>query len=255
MQATKQRKREYDALQLSYSFRKQELETSLVRPSIDRAHDLPTPPTSLPSSRNTSYPSVSTSGRSAMSAMSEEYVPQPHVLQSLERVAEQTQIQAKKYKCPYCDIEFTRHHNLKSHLLIHSREKPYVCQTCNLRFRRLHDLKRHGKLHTGEKPHVCPKCNRKFARGDAFNRHLKGPCGLHDRRASVESIEEEDASGEDLDMMDDIRRGPALPAASTAAKSYPKSQNMGSPDANRDKQPQSSVPPTDTMIDCTQVFP
>jgi hypothetical protein len=91
----------------------------------------------------------------------------------------------KKYKCPYCSTEFTRHHNLKSHLLTHSHEKPYVCQTCNLRFRRLHDLKRHMKLHTGERPHVCPKCDRKFARGDALARHTKGQGGCAGRRASM----------------------------------------------------------------------
>ena len=98
----------------------------------------------------------------------------------------------KKHRCPYCATEFTRHHNLKSHLLTHSHEKPYVCQTCQSRFRRLHDLKRHTKLHTGERPHICPKCGRKFARGDALARHNKGPGGCAGRRGSTGSFGADD---------------------------------------------------------------
>jgi len=102
----------------------------------------------------------------------------------------------KRHKCPFCDTDFTRHHNLKSHLLTHSQEKPFNCQTCPLSFRRLHDLKRHSKLHTGERNHMCDRCGRKFARGDALARHNKGPGGCANRKLDVDGEEEDEEEEE-----------------------------------------------------------
>ncbi|KAI9819023.1 MAG: hypothetical protein M1832_004065 [Thelocarpon impressellum] len=114
---------------------------------------------------------------------------------------------SRKHKCPYCATDFTRHHNLKSHLLTHSHEKPFVCSTCQARFRRLHDLKRHSKLHTGERPHICPKCGRRFARGDALARHNKGHGGCAGRRASMGSFGGDEEYEEGYDRHDDSLPG------------------------------------------------
>lgn len=155
---------------------------------------------------------------------------------------------SKKHRCPYCATEFTRHHNLKSHLLTHSQEKPYVCSTCSSRFRRLHDLKRHTKLHTGERPHICPKCGRKFARGDALARHNKGPGGCAGRRASMGSFggDEEGEGDESMDnvvydephTMDDEEGGERRPTPSI------RRQAPSGDDTMDDSEPASRMPST-----------
>ncbi|KAN0094081.1 Velvet factor domain containing protein [Hyaloscypha variabilis] len=131
------------------------------------------------------------SGSSAYLPMNEHLAPRPEFL--LQR----------KHRCPYCGTEFTRHHNLKSHLLTHSQEKPYECQNCRMRFRRLHDLKRHMTVHDGEKLFVCLRCNRKFARADALARHSsdEGGCaGSSETEEHLESsLNAEDSDTEAID--------------------------------------------------------
>ncbi|KAI9500179.1 hypothetical protein BX070DRAFT_177378, partial [Coemansia spiralis] len=52
-----------------------------------------------------------------------------------------------------------------------SPARPFKCETCEQSFSRNHDLKRHVKIHSGIKPHKCPKCGKSFGRSDALKRH------------------------------------------------------------------------------------
>ncbi|KAJ2862646.1 hypothetical protein FB639_005366, partial [Coemansia asiatica] len=52
-----------------------------------------------------------------------------------------------------------------------SPARPFKCETCEQSFSRNHDLKRHVKIHSGIKPHKCHKCGKSFGRSDALKRH------------------------------------------------------------------------------------
>ena len=98
----------------------------------------------------------------------------------------------KGHKCPYCSESFTRHGNLKRHLLNHSPEKPYYCETCEAHFRGIHDLKRRtNRVHPGERIQLCPKCHRSFASLDDLTEHVHDPGACWDRYLAKEDSSSE----------------------------------------------------------------
>lgn len=144
--------------------------------------------------RNETAPSVNevvtiSDGEESSVDASEPEIPRPS----------RTKVHSKEdLKCQYCQKEFTRLYNLKSHLLVHQKSLKFPCDRCPRSFVRKSDLNRHFKSHTGEKRWVCGGCNTGFARSGTLKAHQqqskKGQACLED----LERRQQQETENQDL---------------------------------------------------------
>ncbi|XP_066970688.1 protein abrupt-like isoform X32 [Macrobrachium rosenbergii] len=62
------------------------------------------------------------------------------------------------YSCSICPFVTFYKSLLKSHHMVHTKEKPHKCPYCPAAFAQKGNLKTHIRRHTGEKPYACSEC-------------------------------------------------------------------------------------------------
>jgi len=66
-------------------------------------------------------------------------------------------------ECCMCLTRFTKHADLKRHMLTHGGERPYRCDICTKAFIKSNDLGRHKRIHIRDKPYICAMCHQQFS--------------------------------------------------------------------------------------------
>ncbi|XP_078491580.1 uncharacterized protein zf(c2h2)-65 [Ciona intestinalis] len=79
----------------------------------------------------------------------------------------------KPHQCQICGSRFTRFHNLKQHIKLHSGIKPYECDECGKRFTRNYTLRLHKMKHVGIRNFRCGTCDASFTSLGEFRAHLR----------------------------------------------------------------------------------
>jgi len=94
----------------------------------------------------------------------------------------------KPYQCQICKSKFTRYHNLKQHVKLHSGVKPYSCKICNKSFTRNYTLKLHNKKHAESAALLrCDVCQKFFQDQSSFQQHIESS---HHLQKSDENVKQ-----------------------------------------------------------------
>ncbi|GLV35536.1 uncharacterized protein CBL_01315 [Carabus blaptoides fortunei] len=79
----------------------------------------------------------------------------------------------KEHVCEECNAQFTKKHQLRSHLYEHTGVAPFSCEYCTSKFVTITDYKKHKRSH---KSYTC-KCGEVFYRWTIFRKHMREKCG------------------------------------------------------------------------------
>ncbi|XP_060766799.1 gastrula zinc finger protein XlCGF7.1-like isoform X2 [Neoarius graeffei] len=91
----------------------------------------------------------------------------------ISQLASHVQSHMALYTCAVCGKAFKQKGTLKTHMIVHQKERPFGCGYCKKRFKLKSHLKEHERIHTGEKPFSCPVCRMCFTRSNPMKIHLR----------------------------------------------------------------------------------
>lgn len=89
-------------------------------------------------------------------------------------------VEEKSYVCPDCQRPFKRVEYLRTHSVVHTKEKPFTCSLCFHHFTQRSSLATHIKnFHGILKKYEC-ECGEKFQYFAELKKHTANNCRLHD---------------------------------------------------------------------------
>merc|ERR1719376_268518 len=93
-----------------------------------------------------------------------------------------------------------RYSTVRRRTLQSNKPKPYQCKICNSTFTRYHNLKQHVKLHSGVKPFECDICHKKFTRNYTLKLHKAKHYSKSGGHGALSSSFENEASYDSLNF-------------------------------------------------------
>ncbi|KAI5614429.1 gastrula zinc finger protein XlCGF7.1-like [Silurus asotus] len=91
----------------------------------------------------------------------------------IPQLASHVQSHMSLFTCEVCGKSFKQKGTLKTHMIVHRKDRPFACGYCMKRFKLKSHLKEHERIHTGEKPFSCPVCRMCFTRSNPMKIHLR----------------------------------------------------------------------------------